>query len=301
MRASILSFLFIQICLLAHGQPIDSTAAPFAGSYALVAGGSKGIGYAISEALAKRGYNLILVARHIEALKQAQQKLEGTYNIHVEILSFDLSESESVQAISEWCIARNIPLKMLCNVAGYGGSRDFLSLPTDSLRYMVNLNIESGMVLTQLLLPLLEKNAPAYVLNVGSMAGYAPIPSKNMYAATKSAVLFFSYALRYQLKEKNISVSCLTPGPVFTKPSIVRDTKEQLGWLGMRMAVPPNKVGEKAVRKTLRGKMTITPGFAASISSRLIRWMPKRVVASLYYRVGKKHEEPTRIESVKRN
>src|ERR1700752_1745103 len=126
---------------------------------------------------------------------------------------------------------------------------------------MVRLNVESCMALSLLLLPLLEKNAPAYILNVASMAGFAPIPIKNMYSATKSAVIFFSYSLRYQLKDKNISVSCLAPGPVYTKPEIVQETKKQLGGLGNKMAVPVKKVGEIAVRKTLRGKMMIVPGF----------------------------------------
>jgi uncharacterized protein len=269
--------------------------------YALVAGGSKGIGYAVAEALAKRGYNLILIARHVDALNNAKEKLEAKYNIQVEALSYDLSKEESAEEIGQWCRDRHIPLKVLCNVAGMGGTNDYLSLSMDSLRYMVNLNIESCMALTLTLLPLLETNAPSYILNVASMAGYAPIPDKNMYAATKSAVIFFSYSLRYQLKEKNVSVSCLTPGPVFTKPSIERDTRRQLGWFGMRMAVPPAKVGEIAVRKTLRGKMTITPGFLASVSSKVIRVLPRRVVASVYYQVGKKNRKPrTGIESVKK-
>jgi short-subunit dehydrogenase len=258
--------------------------------YALVAGGSKGIGFAIAEALAKRGYNLILVARHIAPLEKAKDSLENTYHVKVQVLVYDLAFEESAEQIASWCTAHDIPLKMLCNVAGLGGSNDYLSLSLDSLRYMVNLNVESCMALSLTLLPLLEKNAPAYILNVSSMAGYAPIPSKNMYSATKSAVLFFSYSLRYQLKDKDISVSCLTPGPVFTKPSIVADTKENLGWLGMKMAVTPEKVGEIAVRKTIRKKMVIVPGTLAKVMSSVVRIMPRRTIASIYARVGKKSE-----------
>ncbi len=63
--------------------------------YALVSGGSKGIGFAIAEALAKRKYNLVLIARGIEELQTAKNKLETEYKIHVEILPYDLSKSES--------------------------------------------------------------------------------------------------------------------------------------------------------------------------------------------------------------
>jgi len=257
-----------------------------AGIYALVAGGSKGIGYAIAEALAKRKYNLILIARHQDSLTAAKNKLESQYQVHVETLMLDLAKETTADSIANWCIKRNIRLKVLCNVAGYGGARDYLSLPLDTLRYMVRLNVESCMALSLTLLPLLEKNAPSYILNVASMAGFAPIPIKNMYSATKSAVIFFSYALRNQLKHKNISVSCLSPGPVFTKPEIEKDTKKKLGWFGMKMAVSPKRVGEIAVRKTLRKKMMIVPGTLSKITSIFIRLLPRKWIVGLYGKVG---------------
>ena len=251
--------------------------------YALIAGGSKGIGYSIAEALAKRNYNLILIARNEDSLIAAKNKLEATYPVKVEILVKDLAFENSATEIAKWCTDRNISLKMLCNVAGLGGEHDYLSYPLDSLRYMIRLNLESVVSLTLTLLPLLEKNAPSYILNVASMAGFAPIPIKNLYAATKSAVVSFSYSLRYQLKGKNISVSCLAPGPVFTKPSIEKYTKEKLGALGMKMAVPVKKVGEVAVKKTLRGKMIIVPGGLAKTLSGVVRFFPRRWVAWFYY------------------
>jgi short-subunit dehydrogenase len=150
------------------------------------------------------------------------------------------------------------------------------------------------MALSLTLLPLLERNAPSYILNVASMAGFAPIPVKNMYSATKSAIIFFSYSLKYQLKDKNISVSFLAPGPVFTKPSIVKDTKDKLGWFGMKMAVPPGRVGEIAIRQTLRGKMVIVPGFLAKLTSSLIRILPRNTIVSLYDKAGRRSEKKSK-------
>lgn len=267
-------------------NPADTMIAE--GNYALIAGGSKGIGYAIAEALARRHYNLILIARHVDSLQAAKKKLEAAYSIDVKLLANDLSRETAADEISQWCEARKIPLKVLCNVAGFGGQRDYLSLSLDTLRYMVRLNVESCMALTLKLLPLLEKNSPSYVLNVASMAGLAPIPIKNMYAATKSAVIFFSYSLHYQLREKNISVSCLAPGPVFTKPSVIADTKKRLGWFGMKMAVPPERVGEIAVRKTFKKKLLIVPGTLAKLSSIIIRLLPRKMIVSFYNKSGRK-------------
>ena len=269
----------------------QSSGDSLSGPYALVAGGSKGIGYGIAEALARRQFNLVLIARGMDSLLAAKRKLETAYNIHVEVLSYDLSKETSAPEIAKWCTDRNLQLKMLCNVAGYGGSTDYLTAPLDTIRYMVRLNVESAMSLTMLLLPLLEKNAPGYILNVASMAGFAPIPIKNVYSSTKSAVVFFSYALRYQLEEKDISVSCLAPGPVFTKPQVIEDTKKNLGWWGMRMEVPPGKVGEIAVRETLRGKLIIVPGTLAKFSSFIVRLLPRRTMTSIYNKAGKKNKQ----------
>jgi len=291
----------LSIILLSYmnvsAQPVPADQADSLRPYALVAGGSKGIGYGISEALAKRGYNLILIARHLDTLQTAKTKLEEEFHIHVDVLVMDLAYDSSATAIAKWCTERNIRLKVLCNVAGLGGANDYLSLPLDSLRYMVRLNVESCMALSLTLMPLLEKNAPSYILNVASMAGFAPIPIKNMYSATKSAVVFFSYSLRYQLKDKHISVSCLCPGPVYTKPEIVQDTKAKLGWFGNQMALDPQTVGEVAVKKTFKKKLIIVPGTLAKISSSLIRFFPRRWVTNLYGSAGDKSKKKTKAST----
>jgi uncharacterized protein len=293
MKCIIVLFLICFYCFTGFAEPQDSIQIPSDStkSWALVAGGSKGIGYGISEALAKRGYNLIIIARHTDTLQLAKKKLEETFHIHVEILAFDLSFDNAATDIAKWCTDRNIRLKVLCNVAGLGGANDFLSFPLDSLRYMVRLNVESCMALSLTLMPLLEKNAPSYILNVASMAGFAPIPVKNMYSATKSAVVFFSYSLQYQLREKHISVSCLCPGPVYTKPEIVQDTKAKLGWFGNKMALDPHTVGEVAIKKTFKGRMIIVPGSLAKISSSLIRFLPRRWIVDIYGKAGKKKKK----------
>jgi short-subunit dehydrogenase len=92
-------------------QAIDTT---FSRPYALIAGGSKGIGYALAEAWAKAAITmpLILVARHWDSLETAKHKSESAYGIHVELLSCDLSRDESASEIALWCYEENIPLKV---------------------------------------------------------------------------------------------------------------------------------------------------------------------------------------------
>ena len=90
----------------AQSAPVDVGQVDSLKPYALVAGGSKGIGYGISEALAKRGYNLILIARHLDTLQAAKSKLETNYHVHVEILAMDLSFDNSATDIAKWCTDR---------------------------------------------------------------------------------------------------------------------------------------------------------------------------------------------------
>jgi Short-chain dehydrogenases of various substrate specificities len=256
-------------------------------SWALIAGGSRGIGLSIAEALAKRKYNLLLVARNNLELARAKTQLEHQYNIQVDILPCDLSLIDSSKIIYDWCVDKNLEIKILCNAAGLGGSKDFPELQLSDLRTMVRLNLESAIALSFMFIPLLKQTAPSYILNIGSMAGFAPIPNKNIYAATKSALHSFSYSLKYLLKENNISVSCVCPGPVFTKSSIEKETIKQLGWIGKRMAVKSARVGEYAVQGMLKGKMIIIPGKLATLFSCLIRILPKRFVTYIFYALKK--------------
>jgi short-subunit dehydrogenase len=257
-------------------------------SWALIAGGSKGIGLSITEALAKRNFNILLVARDSDELAKTKIRLEDQYPIEVEILSCDLALPESSKTIFDWCSNKNLDIKILCNAAGLGGSTDFPALPLSELRAMIHVNFESAMALSFMLIPLLKKAAPSFILNVGSMAGFAPIPIKNVYSSTKVALHSFSYSLKYLLKSDNISVSCVCPGPVFTKLSIEKETINQLGRIGRWMAVPPSRVGECAVRGMFNRKLLIVPGRLATAFSFLLRILPNRLVAAIYYTFSKK-------------
>ncbi len=254
---------------------------------ALIAGGSRGIGFAIAKALARRGYDLILLARTEFDLASAKKQLEEEFKVNVHTLSADLSKEDTARMITEWLEQKKIKLNCLCNVVGIGGSEDFLQASPEHLRYMVDLNLNSAIALSARLVPMLEKNGPSHILNVASMAGFAPIPLKNIYSATKSAVIYFSNGLRLQLKDKNIKVSCLAPGPVYTKTEVVHTTRKQLGKWGDRIAVEPGRVGEIAVEKMLQGRYMIVPGKLAGMMAFLLRALPSRWAAGIYKLVEK--------------
>src|SRR5947209_6244174 len=115
--------------------------------WALISGGSRGLGYAIAAALAKRNYNLLLTARNEEDLNKAKKDLELAFAVRVEIFALDMSIEESTNFVSSWIIERQLPLKMVCNVAGGGGAADYpAGTITDSL-LVLRTNIESAVSL----------------------------------------------------------------------------------------------------------------------------------------------------------
>lgn len=252
-------------------------------NWALIAGGSRGIGLSIAKALARRNYNLLLVARSEEILLNVKKELENQFQVQIEIFSCDLSVSGSAKLVLGYCAGKGMAINILCNNVGMGGVKDFPDLSTDDLSNMIRLNIESAIVLSSLFIPSLKKTAPSYILNVSSLAGFSPIPIKSVYSSSKSALISFSYSLKYILKTYHISVSCLCPGPVFTKISIKEETIKQMGWVGRRLLVKSDEVGEYAVRQMLHHKMIIVPGKLATIFSYILKVLPQQLVARIIY------------------
>ncbi len=102
-------------------------------------------GYRISYshgALAARRYNIALIARNGGGLVGARNNIEKAFPVQVEIFSSDLSTPDAAIEIADWCSEEAFGLKVLCNAAGRGGSKDYLSLPHDDLRNMIRLNIK---------------------------------------------------------------------------------------------------------------------------------------------------------------
>jgi uncharacterized protein len=250
-------------------------------SWALIAGGSKGIGYGIAEALSARRYDLVLIGRNQPDLESARSRLMDKYHNKIEILSCDLLLEESGNLMYNFCRRNSVPVSILCIAAGMGGSADFPDLPPEDLKKMIRMNLELAVSLCQIFRPILRENAPSHILTVGSMASFAPFPLKNVYSATKAALLYFTYSIRQQFKPDNIKAGCLCPGPVYTKPEIEQETKKRLKWLAKYMTVHPTKVGEMAIRGLLRGKALIIPGTIPLIISFFLRVMPAGISSVL--------------------
>lgn len=254
-------------------------------SYALITGASKGIGRSLAAALARRKYNLLLVARSSADLADLCTSLAAAHGIQAHYLALDLSLPDAALQVRNWCREQQFKVSLLVNNAGYGVWGYFDELPLNDQCNMLQLNMQLPVELSYYMIPLLKEHPKAYILNVSSTAAYQAVPTMTLYAASKSFMLAFSRGLRYELKRTPIVVSCLCPGPVNTnfieraKMQAVQATAEKFG---MR----PELVAEKALKGLFAGKAEIIPGMLNLISAMGSRLLPKamieRIAAGLY-------------------
>lgn len=180
---------------------------------ALITGASSGLGRDMARYLASLDWDLVLVARRTERLKELQEELKTS----VEIISLDLGIEENCYKLYEMTKDKGIDL--LINNAGFGlfGLTTETSLEREL--EMINLNVKAVHILTKLFLKDFYKKDKGQILNVASSAGFLAGPRLNTYYATKNYVLKFTLAIYEELRHQksNVKISCLCPGPVATE------------------------------------------------------------------------------------
>ncbi|MFI0451622.1 SDR family NAD(P)-dependent oxidoreductase [Actinomadura sp. 6N118] len=192
---------------------------------ALVTGASSGIGESFARLLAGRGTDLVIVARRAELLDGLARDLVERYRVAVEVLAADLTDPAQRGEVEERL--RADPVELLINNAGYGAFGPFAELPMDDQTAEVELNVVALMRLTHAALPGMIGRRRGGVLNVASMAGFAPSPGSAVYGATKAYVASFSESLHAEVASKGVHVTALCPG--FTRTTEEADSN--LLWL----------------------------------------------------------------------
>ena len=255
--------------------------------YALITGASKGIGKSIALLLARAGYNLMLVARSEKDLQELAAAIELEYRVKVAFLAVDLTLPAATTEVATWCSIHTTALSILINNAGFGIWGDFSTMPLAQQTNMLQLNINSVIELTHLLLPQLKQQQQSYILNIASTAAYQALPTMAIYAASKSFILNYSRALRYELRKSAVSVSCLSPGPIATGFAS-RAGMDALAHLAEKFNASPDVVAEAGIKGMFNKKIEIIPGLFNKISAFGGRYLPKRLVehvaASIYLR-----------------
>jgi len=235
--------------------------------YALITGGTSGIGYELARKFAKGGYGLVIVSSNLENLEAARDALEKESGATVETIRQDMCCLGAADEIYRKIGELGIPVSVLVNNAGYGliGPADEINLRRDE-RMMI-LNVVNPTELCKLFLADMYRAGEGKILNVASTGAFQPGPYTSTYYASKAFILSFSRAIRFEAKAKGVQVSALCPGTTRTR------FFEREGTLTPKLAMSAESVAEAAYSGLMRGKEIIVPGFI----NKFLRIVPVRI------------------------
>ncbi|SEG11316.1 hypothetical protein SAMN04487934_10818 [Eubacterium ruminantium] len=254
--------------------------------WALITGATGGIGYEFVKIFAKKGYDLILVARNEKRLYSIKKKLESFYDTKVLYISKDLSETGAAEDVFRKVKEKNIFTEVLVNNAGFGDFGFFAESDLNKQENMINCNILALTALTRLFMTDMIEEGRGKILNVASIGSFMPGPCMSVYYATKAYVLSFTEALSVELKGTGVSVTALCPGPTdtgFWKAANTDDTSN----LNNLKNASPRKVAGYGYKKMMRKKVIAVPGFLTGLAPLGIKLLPRPAVRKIVYKVQK--------------
>ena len=181
---------------------------------ALITGASTGIGAVYADRLAKRGYDLILVARNEERLSESAARLKSTGR-RIETIVADLTNKEDVQRITER-LNSDPTITALVNNAGLGRARKLLDEKIDDLESMIYLNVTALTRLTLAALPAFIARKKGLLINIASVVALAPDLLNGTYSGTKAYVVNFTQALKNELAGTGVTIQAVLPGATAT-------------------------------------------------------------------------------------
>lgn len=186
----------------------------------LITGASSGIGRDMAFEFADRGYDLILVARSFDRLKEVKNEIIKKYDkCNVMIMKCDVSDIEAVKNLYNDVREKFSNIDVLVNNAGFGDCGKFYETDLEKDISMINTNILGLHVLTKLFLQDMVKVNKGYILNIASIAGFLPGPLMATYYSTKAYVVRLTRAIAKELKVDNskVRIAAFCPGPVDTE------------------------------------------------------------------------------------
>ena len=198
----------------------------------VITGASSGIGEAAAEKFAKKGANIVLVARRKEKLEQVEKNL-SKYSIKTLIQVCDVSDKEQVKQMSEKVIETFSKIDILVNNAGFVIYGKIKELSIEDIESQMQTNYFGTIYCTKSFLPHLLKQNSGHIVNVASVGGSFGVPGIASYCATKFAILGFSEGLHHELHDTNVGVTVVSPIMVrtslFDHPSFKNFTKFATG------------------------------------------------------------------------
>ena len=250
----------------------------FAECTVLITGASAGIGREFARQLAPTVNTMILVARRNDRLEALELELK-IVNPRLEVFcrQLDLRDQAALERFCNWLDESGLTVDLLVNNAGIGDRGAFIDSEWERVHAMLQVNIETLTYLTYRILSSMRKSGCGAILNVSSVASLVPVPHLAVYAATKAYVTSFSEALRAELRNANISVTALCPGPVPTEFSDVASRGHQVNVTSTAqdlLSVPVQEVVRRALDAVSRDRARVIPGHLVSLTMTAVAFLP---------------------------
>ena len=236
--------------------------------WALVTGASSGIGFGFAEALAKSGFDVVLVARSEAKLKEAAAALSTRHKIRTRVVVQDLAVAGAAQRVLD--AVSDLDIGILVNNAGTGWIGRFDRQPLENHTRLVALHCTAPVELTALLLPHMQARGRGAVVLVSSAGGYVPLPYYAVYSGTKAFLATWGEALAAELEGGGIDLLVVAPGDTKTNFQAVA------GEMSTRWMTVDAVVAESLA--ALGRKTVVVPGWADKVSVILTRFLPRRTL-----------------------
>ena len=246
---------------------------------ALITGASSGIGKALAHQFAQDGYQLVLAARGVAKMQALADELQRKFKVTVTVIGADLETHDGAERLHANIKARGIVLSALANNAGYGAFGEFKGSALTSELAMMQLNMNTVVVLTKLFLPDLLATR-GKILNTASTAAFQPGPYMAVYYATKSFVLSFSEAIASELEDTGVTVTALCPGPTASGFQDKADLGNSALIKGKKLPTS-EEVAALGYRAMQRGQRVYIPGFVNWAMAQSMRFTPRNLATKV--------------------
>ncbi|CQR59111.1 SDR family NAD(P)-dependent oxidoreductase [Paenibacillus riograndensis] len=248
----------------------------YLGKVALITGASSGIGEVYAKELAARGCHVILTARSKDKLEALASEITRTHGVQAYALPIDLSKAEAPRLLAKSISELGVTVDILINNAGFGTTGRFEDINPEREQEQIMLNTAALVELTHLFLPGMLGRKDGVVVNVASMAAFAPCAYLAVYGATKAFVLSFSEALWAETRERGVRVLALCPGATDTG---FFDAVGSRDMVENNTLSTPEKVVQAGFRGVDRNSGYIIDGRINYMTTLICRILPRRSLA----------------------
>lgn len=245
--------------------------------YTLITGATSGLGKELAYIYAKNGNNLLLIGRNKEKLSSIKNEINDKHKVHIETLEINLSNANEYHKITSFINEKEIFVNNLINNAGFGDREDFIDMDINKQIEMTNVNCNAPLFLMHECLKDMVKNNEGHIINVSSIAGFLPGPYMATYHASKGYLLLLSESVEHELKDKNIHVLTLCPGPF--ESEFVKKAHNDFTFSKIK-PISAEKVAEIAYKKSIKNKRLCIVGLKNKLTIFVTRFFSRHFVTS---------------------